>query len=110
MAKAALHLRFARQNAELLATAEQLAQALSLTFELRDSSYWGGEYYLARDATPFARTLRLHRNTDIVDGTAIFKDCDSSDVILHADDVAFEQGLSDALRAAGLHAVYRSPR
>lgn len=63
--------------------------------EERDSSYWGCDYYLAKSAYPFAKTIKLHRNKDIYDQKPIFGEYTGFDIILHFECVIDEPKLRE---------------
>lgn len=93
--------RYGRQTTALEETAALLETALKIKFELRESSYWGGDYFMARSAVPYAVRIKLHLNQDLIDKKPIFRDHAAHGLILHADEVQKSELLTQILDTLG---------
>lgn len=86
---------------DVYACHDALAPRFAFDFAMRDSEYWGGDYFLVRSAAPFAETLKLHRNRDVYDGTPILRGYGPCGVLLHCEGVQDAAGLDLALQGLG---------
>jgi hypothetical protein len=59
---------------DLAALAELLDEVLGITFQERESSHYGGTYYLAHPSD--SETIRLYRNRDAFDGQPLVGSAD----------------------------------
>ena len=71
--------------AGLVGVVEPIAQALAMDFELHDSSFWGGDYYLGR-GTGEPRAY-LFPNHDILDNTPFYEEAPDCPLLLRLDDM-----------------------
>lgn len=102
-----MYLILGSQVKDVIGAAANIAERLLLSFEWRDSSYWGGDYALARDAAPFAKSLKLHVNVDVVDGTPIFDEHRAFHLLLHVEACAEEETLVKELAPLGFEVISR---
>lgn len=90
-------MRYGLQSNSLEQACEALSQALGLSFEMRESSYWGGDYCICKSASSFAKTQKLHGNLDFYDNEPMYKDQSVFGLILHCEDIQNGAELHDAL-------------
>ncbi|MGZ4602455.1 MAG: hypothetical protein ACXV3S_04610 [Kineosporiaceae bacterium] len=79
------------KHADLAAVAEQVAAALSVTFELRHSYFHGGDYYNWN--SPGGGELIVQQNSRDADGDLEYAEFPEHRVLLHAgalDDAAYD--------------------
>jgi len=95
------NLKFGSRSKDLAAVSERIAETLEIAFKMRESSYWGGDYYLARPAGAYAGEVRVFRNKDVYERTAIYAEFESSKTLIHCDDVSEGECLKERLVAAG---------
>ena len=88
-------------NSDPARVAEEIGAALGVAFEERDSSYWGGGYYLCRDALPLCQSFRVFPNLDLVDRVPIYKEHEESPVVILCEQVRDQSALNAAM--AGLN-------
>ena len=98
-------MRYGLKSNALDQACEALSRALNLSFEMRESSHWGGDYFLCRNAAPFGKTLKLHRNLDIYDNVPMYKDQSAFGLILHCDNLQKDAGLHAVLTGLGYHHI-----
>ncbi len=103
-----IFLRYGTKNGDLTKLANELGTAFATSFKLRDSSYLGGDYYLARSVEPTAGSLKLHSNFDPIDGSFIHSEHPEYAFILHVDDVLNEEKVAAALQATNFTLINRS--
>lgn len=101
---------FGRDDDHIDLCAARLSEALGVAFTMRDSDYWGGAYYLARDIDGLAAECRLHRNADHYDGRPIFPEYEGAGLLFHAHDVQDEARVAAAAVSAGFRLLARSAR
>lgn len=103
-----IFLRYGAKNGDLDELASELATVFAAKFEVRNSSYLGGDYYLARSVEPSAGSLKLHTNIDPIDGSYIRSEHPEYAVILHVDDVLEEEKVTAALLLTNFTLINRS--
>lgn len=101
-------LKFGSHATELNSVKSQIADATNLEFEARESSYWGGDYYLARFDGHTLRTIKIHLNWDVVGQEPIFPEFSEYGVLIHCDYVLDEDKLLSSLRTLGLEVIDRT--
>jgi hypothetical protein len=103
-----LYLRFGTRSKDLEAAKSIICELLDIAMELRDSSYWGGDYYLARAGQSFAKSIKLHSNTDLHDQKPIFPEYAEFGALLHCDCVSDERILKERLDASSFEFIGRT--
>ena len=101
-------LKFGSRESELERVQAVIADALNLKFDARESSYWGGDYFLARLDGGIAKSIKVHLNVDVYSNEPIFPEFAEYRVLIHCDHVAEEDLLISALRELGLEPIDRS--
>ncbi len=77
--------------------AEWWGAALKTTFQERDSSYWGGVYYMSDAMSGICGKIRILQNRDIVDGRAIVPSHPADSIVLLAEEARDTRAIEAAL-------------
>lgn len=101
-------LKFGSRATNLDRVMTQIADAMKLEFVSRESSYWGGDYYLARFDGGKLRTIKIHPNLDVYDQEPIFPEFSEYGVLIHCDYVIDEDYLLNILGALGFEIIDRT--